>query len=67
MQIHITNTATYHKYRHKYIYKFTVQNTDNVQVNEVDGRVTYSDGFSLDPNILGLVIVSSALGIAIAK
>ena len=37
------------------------------QVNEVEGRVTYSDAFSLDPNILGLVIVSSALGVAIAK
>ena len=37
------------------------------QVNKVDGQVTFSDGFSLDPNILGLVIVSSALGVAIAK
>jgi len=32
-----------------------------------EGRTTFSDDFSLDPNILGLVIVSSALGVAIAK
>ena len=32
-----------------------------------EGRTTYSDDFSLDPNILGFVIVSSALGVAIAK
>ena len=37
------------------------------QVDEVEGKTTYSDSFSLDPNILGLVIVSSALGVAIAK
>ena len=37
------------------------------QTDEVEGKVTFSDGFSLDPNILGLVIVSSALGVAIAK
>ena len=37
------------------------------QVDAVEGKVTFSDGFSLDPNILGLVIVSSALGVAIAK
>ena len=24
------------------------------QVNKVDGKTTYSDGFSFDPNILGL-------------
>ena len=37
------------------------------KVNKVEGKTTYSDGFSLDPNILGLVILSSALGVAIAK
>ena len=37
------------------------------QVDNVEGKTTYSDGFSFDPNILGLVIVSSALGVAIAK
>ena len=38
------------------------------QVDETqEGKTTYSDSFSLDPNILGLVIVSSALGVAIAK
>ena len=37
------------------------------QVNKVEGKTIYSNGFSLDPNILGLVIVSSALGVAIAK
>ena len=52
--MHITNTDT-------------VQNANKAQVDEVEGKVTYSDGFSLDPNILGLVIVSSALGVAIAK
>ena len=39
----------------------------HTQVSEVEGKVTFSDGFSLDPNILGMVIVSSALGVAIAK
>ena len=38
------------------------------QVDETqEGKTTYCDSFSLDPNILGLVIVSSALGVAIAK
>ena len=31
------------------------------------GKEIYTKGFSPDPNILGLVIVSSALGVAIAK
>ena len=37
------------------------------QVNNVESKTTYSDGFSLDPNILGLVIMSSALGVVIAQ
>ena len=33
----------------------------------IEGNVNYTDSFSPDPNILGLVIVSSALGVAIAR
>ena len=33
----------------------------------IEGHVNYTDSFSPDTNILGLVIVSSALGVAIAR
>ena len=36
------------------------------KVQEVDGKLVFLEDFSLDPNILGLVIVSSAFGVAIA-
>ena len=37
------------------------------KVQEVDGKLVFLEDFSLDPNILGLVIVSSAFGVAIAR
>ena len=38
-----------------------------IKVTETEGNVEYSESFSADPNILGLVIISAALGVAITR
>ena len=38
-----------------------------IKVTETEGNVEYSESFSANPNILGLVIISAALGVTITR